>query len=46
MWLYVVLLHTHIDILNLISHMTFDIPFDQLLDVRSHGYINRMQEDV
>ena len=49
-WLYsewqYMLLHTHIDILNLISltnakwHLTFR-SFDQPLDVRSHGYINR-----
>jgi len=26
--------------------MTFDIPFDPLLDVRSHGYINRTQENA
>ena len=25
--------------------MTFDIPFDQPLDVRLHGYINRTRED-
>jgi len=25
--------------------MTFDIQFNQPLDVRSHGYINRMQEN-
>jgi len=40
---YDVLLHTHIDILNLMSkerHMTFDILFDQPLNIRSHGYIN------
>jgi len=26
--------------------MTFDIPFDQPLDVRSHGYINRTRENT
>jgi len=25
--------------------MTFDIPVDQTLDVRSHGYINRKREN-
>jgi len=25
--------------------MTFDIPFDQPLDVTSHGYINRTREN-
>ena len=25
--------------------MTFDIPSDQPLDVRSHGYINHMREN-
>jgi len=25
--------------------MTFDIPFDQPLDVRLHGYINRTREN-
>jgi len=26
--------------------MTFDILFDQALDVRSHGYINRTRENL
>ena len=26
--------------------MTFDIPFDQPLDVRSNGYINRTRENL